>query len=72
MSRLQRCTAAQGSDLEIDEDIVVPDLFDDNESDNPFLAVEDAIDSYGRFGREPDGSTLCFEDFLVLKEIIYR
>lgn len=53
----------------IDEDIVVPDLFDESESDNPILAVEDAIDSYGRFGKEADG-TLCFEDFLVLKEIV--
>ena len=49
----------------------MPDLFDDNESENPFLAVEDAVDTYGRFGREQDGS-LCFEDFLVLKEIIHR
>lgn len=50
---------------------MTPDLFDDNESENPMLAVEDAIDTYGRFGRESDG-TLCFEDFMVLKEIIQR
>ena len=57
---------------EIQEDIIVPDLFDDDkESENPLCAVEDALDTYGRFERLPDG-TLGFEDFLAFKEIIIR
>ena len=60
-----------GGEDEIAEEIVTADIFDDTESDNPIFAVEDAIDSYGSFGRNKDG-TLCFEDFMVLKEIIHR
>ena len=56
---------------EIPEDIVLPDLFDDNESENPLCALEDALDTYGRFRIQADG-TLDFEDFLALKEIILR
>ena len=58
-------------DDDIAEEIEIADIFDDTESDNPMFAVEDAIDTYGSFGRNKDG-TLCFEDFLVLKEIIHR
>ena len=37
---------------EIPEEIELPDIFDENESDNPLCAVEDALDSYGKFRRE--------------------
>ena len=56
---------------EIPEEIEMPDLFDENESENPLCAVEDALDAYGQFRRQADG-TLPFEDFLALKEIILR
>ena len=55
----------------IDEEIETPDLFDENESDNPLIAVEDALDSYGPMSRQQDG-TLQYADFLALKEIIAR
>ena len=60
-------------DLEDDiaEEITEPDTYDEGESDNPMTAVEDAIDTYGRFPREPDGS-VEFDHFLALKEIIHR
>ena len=56
---------------EIPEEIELPDTFEDNESENPLCAVEDALDAYGRIRREADG-IVNFEDFLALKEIILR
>ncbi len=56
---------------EIAEEIVTPDIYDEGESDNPIIAVEDGLDNHGVFTREKDG-TLVFEDFLTFKEIIYR
>lgn len=56
---------------EIAEEIVTPDIYDEGESDNPIIAVEDGLDNHGAFAREKDG-TLVFEDFLTFKEIIYR
>ena len=56
---------------EIAEEIVTPDIYDEGESDNPIIAVEDGLDNHGVFAREKDG-TLVFEDFLIFKEIIYR
>ena len=56
---------------EIPEEIVLPDTYDENESENPLCAVEDALDAYGRIGRQADG-TLNYDDFLALKEIILR
>ena len=56
---------------EIPEEIELPDTYEENESENPICAVEDALDSYGRIRLEADG-TVNFEDFLALKEIILR
>ena len=56
---------------EIAEEIETPDLFDENESDDPIFAVEDALDSYGQMRKQEDG-LLGYEDFLVLKEVIIR
>lgn len=33
----------------IAEDIVIPDIYDEGESDNPLIAVEDGLDSHGTF-----------------------
>ncbi len=56
---------------EIAEEIEVPDIYDEGESDNPLIAVEDGLDNHGTFAREKDG-TLAFADFMIFKEIIYR
>ena len=64
--------AVESDGSEIAEEIETPDLFDENESDNPMLAVEDALDSYGVFRRDADGAFANFDDFLAFREIISR
>ena len=58
-------------DLEIPEEIEEAGTYDEDESDNPMFAVEDALDAHGLFRRQADG-TLEFDEFLTLKEIILR